>query len=353
MKSLYTLDEATVLIVDDQSTSRAILSQIIKSLNPKLHVVEKKNPEDALTWASNNTADLILVDYVMPEMHGIDFVRMVKTLPSYAFVPIIMITIKKDTDTRIEALDAGVTDFLSKPIDVQECSARSKNLLVMRQQQLSLENRSQILEGLVTSATHEIRAREKETIMRLARIGEYKDYETSRHLIRMSLYVKALAEASGLTPDEVELLELAAPLHDIGKVGIPDSILLKAGPLNDEELAVMRTHPTIGYNVLLDSPSKYLQKGAEIAHSHHEKYDGTGYPKKLKGKKIPISARIVALADVFDALTTKRPYKEPWTIEETLAFIEKESGKHFDPDLVELLLKVRPRFEKILSENLN
>jgi len=264
-----------------------------------------------------------------------------------------MITIKKDADTRNEALEAGVTDFLIKPVDIQECSARSRNLLIIRQQQQSLENRSHILENLVNNATEEIRAREKETLMRLARIGEYKDYETARHLLRMAQYVKILAEGIGLSKEETETLELAAPLHDIGKIGIPDEILKKPGPLNDEEIKIMHTHPTIGYQVLQDSPSKFLQKGAEIALCHHERFDGSGYPQGLKGKDIPISARLVAVADVFDALTSKRAYKEAWSIEESLDYMRKESGKHFDPDIVDLMFKVRPRFEKILEEHAN
>lgn len=353
MRTTTDLSDCTVLVIDDQSTSRSILTQVVKGIDAKLKVVEKTNPEKALEWATQNTADLILVDYVMPEMNGIDFVKIVKTLPEYKFVPVIMITIKKDAETRVNALQAGVTDFLSKPVDLIECAARCANLLVMRQQQITLETKSKLLESLVQAATAEIRAREKETIMRLARVGEYKDYETSRHLIRMSLYARILAEAAGFSEDEADTIELAAPLHDIGKVGIPDNVLLKNGPLNEEELAVMRKHPNIGYQVLQDSPSKYLQKGAEIALAHHERYDGAGYPKGLVGKKIPISARIVAIADVFDALTSRRPYKEAWSIDDAIAFIQNEAGKQFDPDLVKMLLGVRPRFEKIHREYAN
>lgn len=353
MKTMTDLSDCTVLVIDDQSTSRNILSQVIKGIDPKLKVVEKTNPEKALEWATQNTADLILVDYVMPNMNGIEFVKLVKTLPAYRYVPVIMITIKKDAETKISSLQAGVTDFLTKPIDLHECAARCTNLLVMRQQHITLETKSKLLESLVHAATAEIRAREKETIMRLARLGEYKDYETSRHLTRMSLYARILAEAAGFSEEDADTIELAAPLHDIGKVGIPDHVLLKNGPLNAEEQAVMHKHPDIGYQVLQGSPSKYLQKGAEIALSHHERYDGSGYPNKLVGKKIPISARIVAIADVFDALTSRRPYKEAWSIDDAMQFIQNEAGKHFDPDLVKTLLGVRPRFEKIHREYAN
>lgn len=351
MANAQLFDDCSVLIVDDQSTSRAILSQVVRSINPKTKVIEKTDPEQALEWATKHTADLILVDYVMPEMNGVDFVRLIKTLPDYKFVPVIMITIKKDPQTRYAALDAGVADFLNKPVDIYECTARSKNLLTMRQQHIALQNKSTLLESLVKIATTEVRAREKETLMRLARAGEHKDYDTAMHLQRMSLYSRALAEAIGFNEDDAEIIELASPLHDIGKIGIPDSILLKEGPLDEDELKIMRKHPLIGYEILQDSPSKYLQKGGEIALAHHERFDGTGYPYGLKGNAIPLSARIVAVADVFDALTSVRPYKEAWSIDAALTYIRDESGKHFDPELVTAMLSIRDVIEKIHSEH--
>lgn len=344
-------DDCTVLIVDDQSTSRTILTHVVKSINPNITIVEKNNPEQALEWATEHTADLVFIDYVMPEMNGVDFVRLIRTLPRYEAVPVIMITIKKDAETRYAALDAGVTDFLSKPIDVYECTARSKNLLLLSQQHVALKNRSNLLEGLVKSATAEIRAREKETLMRLARAGEHKDYDTAMHLQRMSLYSRALAESIGLSDEEAEIIELAAPLHDIGKIGIPDNILLKKGALDSDEMKIMRKHPIIGYEILQGSPSKYLQKGGEIALAHHERYDGTGYPYALKANEIPLAARIVAVADVFDALTSIRPYKEAWSIDQALAYLRDESGKHFDPELVRVMLSMSSLLEKIRDEH--
>ncbi len=344
-------DDCSVLVVDDQSTSRTILTHVVKSINSKIKVVEKTNPEQALEWATSHKADLVFVDYVMPEMNGTEFVRLLKTLPQYKSVPVIMITIKKDADTRYAALDAGVADFLSKPVDIYECTARSKNLLTMHQQHIALQNRSNLFESLVKAATTEIKSREKETLMRLARAGEHKDYDTAMHLQRMSLYSRAIAETIGLSDEEAEIIELAAPLHDIGKIGIPDSILLKKGDLDDQELKLMRKHPIIGYEILQDSPSKYLQKGSEIALAHHERFDGSGYPYALKGTDIPLSARIVAIADVFDALTSVRPYKEAWSMDKALEYIRDESGKHFDPDLVKVMLTMRSQLEKIQSEH--
>jgi two-component system, response regulator RpfG len=344
-------DDCCVLNVDDQSTSRAILTQVIRSINPNIKVIEKSNPEEAIEWATQHTADLVFVDYLMPEMNGVDFVRLLKTVPSYEAVPVIMITIRKDPETRYASLDAGVTDFLSKPVDVYECTARCKNLLTMHQQHIALQNKSHLLENLVNAATIEIKSREKETLMRLARAGEHKDYDTAMHLQRMSLYSRALADKIGLSEEEAEIIELAAPLHDIGKIGIADSILLKKGPLDDLELKQMRKHPLIGYEILQDSPSKYLQKGSEIALAHHERYDGTGYPYSLKGTDIPLAARIVAIADVFDALTSERPYKEAWSIDKALEYVSEESGKHFDPELVIAMLSMRAQLVKIHDEH--
>jgi len=341
----------SVLVVDDQSTSRTILSHVVKSINPKTKIIEKHNPEQALEWATEHTADLVFVDYVMPEMNGVDFVRLLKTLPNYESIPVIMITIKKDAETRYAALDAGVADFLSKPVDVYECTARSRNLLTMRQQHLALQNRGDLLESLVKAATTEIKTREKETLMRLARAGEHKDYDTAMHLQRMSLYSKALAEAIGLSEEESEIIELSAPLHDIGKIGIPDSILLKKEPLDAQEQVVMRNHTVIGYEILQNSPSKYLQMGGEIALAHHERFDGLGYPYGLKGNEIPLSARIVAIADVLDALTSIRPYKDAWPMDKAFEYLQNESGKHFDPDLVATMISIRTTIEKICDEH--
>ena len=351
MTNVQLFDDCCVLNVDDQFTSRAIITQVIKSINPNIKVVEKSNPEEAIEWATQHTADLVFIDYLMPEMNGVDFVRLLKTLPSYEAVPVMMITIRKDAETRYAALDAGVTDFISKPVDVHECTARSKNLLTMHQQHIALQNKSHLLQNLVNAATAEIKSREKETLMRLARAGEHKDYDTAMHLQRMSLYSRALAERIGLSDEEVEIIELAAPLHDIGKIGIADSILLKKGALDDVELKQMRKHPLIGYEILQGSPSKYLQKGCEIALAHHEKFDGSGYPYSLKGTDIPLSARIVAIADVFDALTSVRPYKEAWSIDKALEYVRNESGKHFDPDLVDAMLSMRELLVKIHDEH--
>lgn len=344
-------DDNVVLILDDQLTSRAILAQVVRGISSNITLQEETSPSSALTWANTHIADLVLADYQMPGMNGIEFIRRLRQLPGYQHVPVIMITINRDRETRYEALNAGVTDFLNKPVDIHECLARCRNLLTLRQQQLFLEDKSRLLQVMVDQATADIRLREKETLMRLARAGEYRDTDTSRHLLRMSRYSRLLAEGIGLSEEEAELIELAAPLHDIGKIGIPDDILHKKGQLSDEEIVTMRLHPKIGYDILEGSPSKYLHLGGEIALAHHERFDGSGYPHGISGADIPLSARIVAIADVFDALTSTRPYKVAWSIETAMQYLVKESGRHFDPVLVKVMVSLRPLVEKIYAEH--
>src|SRR5258708_16694195 len=248
------------------------------------------------------------------------------------------------------APDAGITGFLPKPVDARECLARCRNLLTLRRQQLALEDRKRLLEHMVEDATREVREREKETLLRLARAGEFRDGETGNHLIRMSRYSRLIADRIGLDLDEAETVELAAPLHDIGKIGIPDHILLKPGKLDEAEWQTMRRHPVMGHEILKGSASKYVRMGALIALGHHEKYDGSGYPNGLVGEHIPLCARLVAVADVFDALTSVRPYKEAWPSERAFAYIAEQRGKHFDPGLAEAFLGLREEALEIQNE---
>src|SRR3954466_16381198 len=222
-----------VMVVDDQSTSRAILEQVVRGLDERVEGEGFARPVDAVVWATRHVSDLVLVDYMMPEMDGIELVKRLRALPGYEHVPILMVTVHDDRKVRYAALDAGITDFLTKPVDARECLARCRNLLTLRRQQLVLEDRRRLLEHMVEDATREVREREKETLLRLARAGEFRDEETGYHLIRMSRYSRLIAGAIGLDGDEGEPIELAAPLHDIGKIGIPDQILLKPGKLDE------------------------------------------------------------------------------------------------------------------------
>src|SRR4051812_19656868 len=340
----------TVMVVDDQSTGRAIMEQVVRSLDERVVVEGFARPVDAVVWAARNVADLVLVDYMMPDMDGIEFVKRLRSLPGYEHVPMVMVTVHDDRKVRYAALDAGITDFLTKPVDARECLARCRNLLTLRRQHLVLEDRRRLLEHMVEDATREVREREKETLMRLARAGEFRDEETGFHLIRMARYSRLIAAALSLEPDETQTIELAAPLHDIGKIGIPDQILLKADRLDTAEWDVMRRHPVIGHEILKGSASKYVRMGALIALGHHEKYDGSGYPNGLVGDHIPLCARIVSVADVYDALTSARPYKKAWTSEQAFEYVTTQTARHFDPRMVEAFQAMKKQVLQVQHE---
>ena len=325
-----------ILIIDDQSTSRQILEELVSSLGRDIVTESFADPLTALAWVHTNQPDLVLTDYKMPSMNGVEFTRRLRAL--YMDVPLVMVTSMEDREIRYQALEAGATDFLTKPVDHTECRARCHNLLTLRRQQLIIKDRAHWLEDKVNQATQEIRTREQETLLRLAKAGEYRDEETGCHVLRMARFSSLIAERLGLSEEERHVIETAAPMHDIGKIGTPDNILLKPGKLDAEELAIMRTHARIGYEILKDSPSKYLQMGAVIARGHHEKFDGSGYPDGLAGEAIPLPARIVAVADVFDALTSERPYKHAWSIQDALQYLQTEQGRHFDPICVQAFL---------------
>ncbi len=329
---------STILIIDDQQTSRQILKQLVSTIEQNLELHDFANPVEALAWTVKHQVDLVLVDYKMPEMNGIDFIRKFRLNPASAHVPVIMVTSIEDRNIRYDALGAGATDFLMKPVDHHECRARCRNMLTQHQQYKIISDRSRWLERRVAEATSEIRLRERETLLRLARAGEYRDEETGNHIIRMAKYSRIIAEEIGLSREEAEVIEMAAPMHDIGKIGIRDEILLKPGKLTPAEFEIMKKHTPIGYDILKDSPSKFLQMGAVIALGHHEKFDGTGYPNGLSGEEIPIEARIVAIADVYDALVSERPYKHAWSTQAALDYMESISGKHFDPDVFEAFM---------------
>ncbi len=325
---------ARVVIVDDRSTARSLLEGLARTLEPGVIVESFADPLDALERMYHTPPDLIITDYRMPGMDGIEFTRRIRAERLLTEIPVIIVTVVEDRQIRYQALENGATDFLTRPIDPQECRARCLNLLALRRSQKMVADRAQWLEEQVMQATREVRTRERETLMKLAKAGEYRDEETGNHILRMAKYARLIAEELNLTAMECDEIESAAPMHDIGKIGIPDLILLKPGRHTPEEQLIMRKHPMIGYNILADSPSRFLQMGAVIALGHHEHYNGGGYPQGLTGEDIPLPARIVAVADVFDALTSHRPYKRAWSFQESLNFVQTESGKHFDPACV-------------------
>lgn len=327
-----------IAIVDDQHTSLQILSRLIHTLDERIDVATFTDPCAALDWLRTHPPDLVLADYMMPVMNGVVFTREMRKLPHCEDVPLIIVTGVEDRDVRYEALESGASDFLNKPVDHHECRARVRNLLTLRRQQQIIKERARWLERRVEEAVNAVRVREHETLLRLAKAGEYRDAETGNHILRMARYSRLIAEALALDEEQCRVIETAAPMHDIGKIGIPDSILLKPGRHTEEESRVMQRHALIGYEILKDSPSKYLQMGAVIALGHHEKVDGGGYPYGLRGENIALPARIVAVADVFDALASTRPYKKAWPLQESVDYIRKLRGQHFDPACVDAFL---------------
>tara|TARA_B100001063_G_C16710764_1_gene527868 strand:+ start:83 stop:1111 length:1029 start_codon:yes stop_codon:yes gene_type:complete len=324
-----------IISIDDNENNLFLIEAFCNDMG--LNIKSFSEPLDALLHVLNNPVDMILIDYMMPQLNGLDFIKEFRK--NNTKVPIIMITAANDQDVHNDAFQAGANDFLNKPVNATLFKARVLNLLNLYKNTLLIEDKAKLLEEEVVIATKELIEREHETLSILGKTAEYKDPETASHVSRVAHYSKMLAREYGLSPKEQDIIYYASPFHDLGKVGIEDDILLKPGRLDKEEFDVMKTHAHIGYEILKDSKSEYLQAGATIAINHHEKYDGSGYPKGLKGEDIHIYGRIVAVVDVFDALTSHRPYKKAWTFEDALNLLIEEKGKHFDPKVVELFVE--------------
>ncbi len=348
--SIVRANEQFVVIVDDQATGRTILESIISAISPSISCKVFADADEALTCCRTRMPDLLVTDYKMPGMNGVELVRAVRALPDGEDVPIVVVTVVNDRKVRYESLEAGATDFLSRPFDHYECQARCRNLLLLHQHQKEAADRALMLQGLVSKATEEAVARELETLMCLAKAGEYRDECTGNHVFRMARYSYEIARGLGLDDAHCDLIEKASPLHDIGKIGIPDAILLKPARLNQEERLIMQTHTVIGHDILKGSTSAYLSMAANIALHHHEHYDGNGYPNGLKGEEIPIEARIVAVADTLDALVTVRPYKDAWPRDKALNYLREHAGGHFDPDCVNALFSREEQVRRIYQE---
>ncbi|GAC1420791.1 MAG: two-component system response regulator [Candidatus Velthaea sp.] len=339
---------STMLVgfVDDARTNLFIYEKIVSRL-PEVTSHSFDSSLRALEWCAAVEPDLLVVDYKMPAPNGLEFIEHYRNARPGSTTPIVMITNESDRDVRHKALELGASDFLNKPIDPIELLARVRNLLALRQSQHKLADHAAWLAHEVDLATAEISAREVETIHRLMRAAEFRDNETGMHLVRLGHYSKAIAAELRLGAKIERGLLLAAPMHDIGKVSTPDTVLLKRGPLDAAEWEIMRRHTTAGHDILKDSKSEVLQLAAEIAHTHHEKFDGTGYPRQLRGAQIPLGGRICSIADVFDALTSVRPYKPAWPVDDAMALIRRKSGTHFDPVLVSTFEKIQPEIEAI------
>ena len=324
-----------VIIIDDQSTSRIILEELVRGIDDDLAVETFASPLTALEWAQSNRPDLILTDYKMPDMNGVELTRELRQLPSCMDVPIVVITVVDETAVRYQALESGATDVLIKPVDHHECRARCRNLLTLRKQGQIIKARARWLEKQVAEATRLLRTREQEALIRLAKGSEYREDPSGQRLVRVATFARLVASKFDMAEDKRDTIEFAAMLHDVGKVAIPDSIILKPDRLTADEFATIKTHTTLGHTILSESNSPYLNVGAEIALSHHERYDGTGYPQGLRGSEIPLAARIVTVADIYDALTSKRPYADPLPMDRAVEFLNHQKGYIFDPTCLE------------------
>lgn len=315
----------SLLLVDDEPTNLQVLRNILQD---SYHLQFARNGQKALELAEQEHPDLILLDVMMPGMTGLEICRMLKQNPRTCRIPVIFVTALSDADDEATGFEAGAVDYISKPVSPAVVKARVRtHLSLVRVEELE-KTRLQI-------------------IHKLGKAAEYKDNETGLHVIRMSHFSRYLALAAGCDALFTEQLFEAAPMHDIGKIGIPDAVLLKPGKLDADEWKIMQSHVEIGAEILGNDESSLLNMAASIARNHHEKWDGSGYPRGIRGEQIPLEARIVAIADVFDALTSVRPYKAAWPVEEAFALISRESGSHFDPRLAELFLTLEPQIREV------
>jgi cyclic di-GMP phosphodiesterase len=331
------LNKYQILVVDDEANNRKLLLQILQD---KYDTAFAVNGKQAVEVAQKIKPDLILLDIMMPEINGYEVCKKIKSDPEIHKIPIIFTTAMNEIEDETRGFEMGCVDYITKPI--------SKPIVLARvATHLSLHNQHRECEAKVVRRTAMFEESQNSAIYMLGEAGHYNDDDTGCHIWRIGAYAAAIARTSGWTVDKASELELSAAMHDTGKIGMPDSVLKKPGKLNTEEWDIMKTHTTIGYDILSKSDTPFFRMSAQIALSHHEKWNGSGYPNGLAGENIPESARIVAICDVFDALTMKRAYKPAWSIKDSFAEIEKNVGTHFDPTLAEYFLKIKPEIIEI------
>lgn len=344
------IKRSRLMIVDDQEANVLLLERMLQSAG-FTNVVSTSDPAEVEDLYNGFRPDLLLLDLHMPRLDGFAVMEKLKAGLGNDYLPILVLTADSTRETRLKALEAGAKDFLTKPLDPVEVMNRIRNLLEVRLLYEDLRNQNAILEEKVRERTQELKDTRLEVIHRLGRAAEFRDEGTGLHLMRISRFSVCLSKAVGLPGDITDLLYSASPMHDIGKIGIPDRILFKEGRLDDEEWAIMRTHTTIGADLLSGHDSPLMKTAAQIALTHHERWDGGGYPSGLRGEDIPMEGRIVALCDVFDALISRRPYKEKWPLGQAVMNIEAESGGAFDPYLVakfhESLMEIKEVFRQL------
>lgn len=344
-----------LLIADDQPQNIELLEAYL--VPQGYEIITASTGKEALAKLLDNAIDLILLDVMMPDMDGFEVTRMIRKNEAHRLLPIILVTALRDTEDRVKGIESGCDDFISKPVEKMEIIARVRSLLKVKAYNDLMSNYRNELEVEVNKRTDElqkasirIKSASLETIYRLSIASEYRDKDTGAHVKRVSRYAAAIARYMGLDDSTVESILHAAPMHDLGKIGIPDQILVKSAKLDPVEWEIMKHHTVIGAKILKGSDAEYISIAETIALCHHEKWDGSGYPNNLKGKDIPLTGRITALADVFDALTSKRPYKDPFSIEKSLAIIREGSGSHFDPEVVNSFFAIEDEIREIKKQ---
>lgn len=350
------LGQATILMVDDEDVNLRLLETILSSVGYK-HLISTNDPREVLKIYRMHEVDLILLDINMPYMDAYEVMEQLNVLEGDNLPPIMILTAQSMQEFRQRALDSGARDYVTKPFDANELLSRVRNLLEVQLAQKYMRDQNNILEQRVLERTQDLQQAHEalhesrlQIVRRLGRAAEYRDEETGLHIIRMSKVAALLGGQAGLDEEQCDLILNAAPMHDIGKIGIPDQVLLKPGKFEPKEWEIMKSHAQIGANILSGDDSDLIVMARDIAISHHEKWDGSGYPNGLKGEAIPIVGRITALADVFDALTSARPYKKAWSIEDAVSYLVEQSGKHFQPELVKHFQELLPDIIAINEE---
>jgi putative two-component system response regulator len=351
LKAPDTNKQPLVLVVDDDESMRALLTKQMEL--DGYRVVTAKHGAKALAECATTLPDVVLLDALMPGMDGFQVTDMLRASDRTQAIPIIMVTVLDDHPSRLRALQAGVQEFISKPIDRAELSLRVRNVLMLRDYGKLLAEQNQILERRVEERSRQVVESYRETITTLCRAAGYKDQETGSHIRRISYYTEDISHSLGMKPEFCETIRYASPMHDVGKIGIPDEILRKPGALSEGEWRIMQTHTSLGAELIGSGDSPYLRMGAEIALNHHERWDGSGYPAGLKGKDIPIAARIMNVCDQYDALRSARPYKQPLSHRAAFEIItvgnDRTRPAHFDPDVLEAFKRTATRFREIFE----
>ncbi|HEX6828098.1 MAG TPA: HD domain-containing phosphohydrolase [Burkholderiales bacterium] len=342
----------SILLVDDDPIGREVMGRMLRAEGHH-HIIHSSSGEEALDIIKETPPDLVLLDIMLPGMDGYDVAARIKADPATKSIPVIMVTTLQGRDSLLLGLRAGVEEFVSKPVDRVELAVRVRNLLRLKEYNDFLADHARILEREVRERTAALRDSYRDTIYVLTQAAEYKDEVTGAHVQRLSFYTRILADELGMSPEFADTMFYASPMHDIGKIAIPDRVLMKKGTLTEHDWEVLRSHTSVGAQILHHASSPYLRMGAEIAQHHHERWDGSGYPNGLGGHTIPVSARIMAICDQYDALRSRRPYKEPLDHDTTLAILTEGDGRtqpdHFDPRVLAGFERISGRVSEIYN----